>query len=28
VSLGFDTTEADIDGFLQGLREAVAQLGG
>jgi cysteine desulfurase len=27
VSLGFDTTEADIDGFLQGLREAVAQLG-
>jgi cysteine sulfinate desulfinase/cysteine desulfurase-like protein len=28
VSLGFDTTEVDIDGFLQGLREAVAQLGG
>ena len=26
VSLGFDTTEADVDGFLTGLEEALAEL--
>ena len=27
VSLGFDTTESDIDGFLAGLKGALAEIG-